>query len=1037
MRNPWQPGIYGPLLEPIKKKVFAAGMAGADGVYNNFQTSLVMDRRNISQNYQAKEQLNATSHTIQFTIDNKLKDELTKYPLSAGGKTFQQLFVENVDTTQLPSGFDVSEVFGVNKYAIGYQVYSDAPVGRERFSVQIKADSTTLWNQRFDIPISDGAQNVITTRLGGGSSLPDTGQDAHSLTELRFVSFLKSIWDDGENIYVNGTLLPRNIREEQSPYIGGITMQASNVYDHLEEVLLTRQGNNINPSSAVAGSEIVGMLVRTLYEELLRDLEAMCLTEVGKSKLLEQNIFHLINFAPIPKGGCPDTSLLALPTLKLEIQNIYKNLRCHQDIPRGHDGLTSNWDQPLEQATLYGIIRATVRVYVYEALIKSLITFSQLNINDADEVLVGFVRKRIMDEIRAARYLDPFMSQCLLSWKTLEQGDANETDSTRALSRLITQEFTFAVDKLLRASGTKNPKRRVDEWLCRLRDDGNGQLASQHWLPQFGVFFDVSGSVVNLSPPQRLQQNNSLSEYGVIVPPEEDSPNIAEALKSLGDPNVSNDLKRLVGLKDWRNGNLYLETYLRVEYKEPGDEDSLYPPTTNNLTQLPRVPNLIPTSYRNVVNVGIYDNWFSSMFGNIVPPQTPGPTFPNVPIIQVDPNECKPGGTQYVPPIQAQAEPLPPNPNVIGSYFKTMRYGLRLVCQIVNDDQGTLEGIQEQPLHAVAQNIGGSDGINAQDRSNANKAYLIEENDHQLNTAVSAYTFPIVCSEIEIDPSTEITSIVLDPQFFEHSYNANYGTLLTKLKRTDEYNFIFNYCFPMDRLVSLAALYNLAYFLPYGELNNVFMSTKEQLKIAFRSVHNSGLYKYKDPDYSQEALTNAAVNGQELPGFPWKEMAMNFLLASFRGAAEAFDPNIALAKKIQDAAQLAGQALKGAINKSIELAGKASGQSDADIRRDQLGADPCGDPSWLDDVEIPMAVISMGLMPTFIGSMWIPFGWGPPLTVSLGIPYLVYFGLNRDGLFNELASPEKLSRERCNAKRAQGLDLTGPETCEPGTGQPT
>ena len=77
-------------------------------------------------------------------------------------------------------------------------------------------------------------------------------------------------------------------------------------------------------------------------------------------RLFQENVtllslFSLINFAPLPREGCGDLSLLGLEIIKDEIFDRYKDALCIEKSFPNVTGLGDNRDNAFESAALYGI----------------------------------------------------------------------------------------------------------------------------------------------------------------------------------------------------------------------------------------------------------------------------------------------------------------------------------------------------------------------------------------------------------------------------------------------------------------------------------------------------------------------------------------------------------------------------------------------------------------------------------------------------------------------------------------------------------
>ena len=1031
---------------PIKaqtfENVFLPGMAETEGdknvgVYTNFQTSLLYD--DFMENRDHRDLLNSRSKILQFTIEDSLsaklagntnpsnnlnqieqvkeyvKDELRK---SWGGFGTSP---DDLNNEQTLDGI-LGDVFSDSTYALFYTQFSEEPItGKENFAVSIQAgQQNVIWSKGFqqsDIPIK--TQEVIEEKGLGETQLspvnvppldptrpPKTNSD-FSLVERRFAEFLSNSWNLGESIYTIQDLgeirkLPISERPGYANAIGNIIQTPGGASAHSLDpnTLLQIQGQNILST----GNQ--GELVGTLYDELLRGLQAMCLRQVSESPLLKDNIFQSLNLTPQPcvssdpsqEGN--DNSLLDLTGIKNKLKEVYDMTKCIEPTMPNVCGTVSNKDNALEQSILYGLVQTTARVYALEAIIKSAPTFSMLSITDIDEVFVEYVSTQAIEEIKAKFYLNSFLSQCLKSYNSLpeHQSPNNLSDPRKAFNWFVKNELAYAVTEILKLASLPSSPQAVDDLLFSAELVPN-QIAPLHWLPQFNVSSSTpqSGNAgISYKPAlQRLGQDYRLGDYGVAS--KED----------------------IIGLKDWREGNIYLETYIRVEYKDNKsvDSTSAFPPPKYAPTYQPED---LPFDNRGVVDKNLFSTWMNGEFFS----QASMPIIPTTPvrldstIIAAD--DC----AEQEIVIPRELAPLivtAPDPQKVGSYIKSLRYGLRLVCQVVNDTADNSRGIPNQPFHQAMQN---NYDIN---NTKLNKSYHYKEEAYAQR--IDAYTIPIVCVEKDLPLDIAVADISNDPNYFSDGYNSVYPELVTKIKETPEYSFIFDYCFPMNRLVSLTALYGITYSLPFPGLSNAFLGTKEQLRMSFSAVANSGDYKSRDLVFTNKGQANAAINGADIPGFDFS-IIEQFFWGILKGAGESFDPNIAVAKKIKDAMELVGPALTSAINKGKSSAGRLQGQSEEEIRKNQITECDLN----LPEIDIPMLLISFGLLP--INIFGVPpagIGIGPPIT-GLGAAYLAAFGHEELPGSRALKTADQKKRDRCNIKKLNGPDLTGKDDC---SGQPS
>ena len=292
-----------------------------------------------------------------------------------------------------------------------------------------------------------------------------------------------------------------------------------------------------------------------------------------------------------------------------------------------------------------------------------------------------------------------------------------------------------------------------------------------------------------------------------------------------------------------------------------------------------------------------------------------------------------------------------------------------------------------------------------------NKTYTNSESWGTPDLATS-FSFPVACVEIDAN----IPDILNPPDYLNEYQNAA-PQLLGMLKETDEYKFLFDYCFPLRRMASIDALYNATYVLPYPGLNDVFSNTKAQLRMSFMSLVTSGNYRYNDLTWEQQNMAVELANGRLPPGFDFGKLATQFLFGLFKGAGEAFSPNIKIASMIQEAAKKIGPALVATINKAKEVGNRANELAGG-------SGSPYGPPETacslgIDIPTIPMFLISLGLLPMDVPPFTF-FPIGPPLT-PLGMAWLPFFGWD-DAPGNQIleAPSSDKEKQRCDMKAPNG-----------------
>ena len=972
---------------PTTEVVFCPGMSGSDGVYANFNTGYSF-RSFLEQdtiNPLARERLSVDENQLEISVPNPIKTNLQTFgntPGAGGGASLAEVL-----SNKYPS---MQNLFGADRYVLSLSAQPYDVVEQEKFTVRITGvtpgANAHIYEKIFitDIPMS--SQNVIAERSLNAGQGTATAFDDVSPKEKQFVEYLRQLWTTGEPIYAGtiDNLEKLTTSAQRPPYTSGFLDEQDRGLGTVFESLLQDQGLGV-PT------------IRSLYEEILRDLLAMCLTQVGGSRLLEGNgnIFDLIDFAPLPVEGCPDPNLLNLEFIKDFIKEQYKDALCLERSLPNTSGLGDNRDNAFESAALSGAVRATFRLYAMEIVLKTLVTFSRLQAEDLDPIFYAYLREQMIGEIRAKGYLSDFSAQTLKAYNIVaarrDDLTSPETDPNVAFDFFVKEETAYAVKKLLKISGLTAPDQSVDNLLI----NDNLDFLKRGWLPEFEVN----------EPILARQTSRIQASYHVEAENE------------------------IVGIKDFFNGSMVLEKYIRVE---PTAWESQNPDEQTGV-------------------FGVSDYW-QDQWKNVFPPGSGhGPSYPQTPPpddILGDPGldpivgmeftteaseECDPVGSTFtttIPGRDPQPSTAVPPQHTFGRYFRSVRYGLRLVCKNGGDSNAGAVN----PLNGVLQMESPSPALYSPNRdfnltkAQKNKAYLVSDHgnwEQPLDSSNSSETkplrfaFPIVCVEFEEDPTEEIITASNDDQFFIENYNERYCELLKALKETDEYKFMFEYCFPLKKLISLCVLYNATYILPFPGLNNVFANTKEQLRLTFVSMLKSGNYPYKDPHFNNQNMAINIANGVDLEsmGLDYSKMALQFIFGIFKGLGEAFSPNIAIAKLIKDAMKMVGPALVSAVNKAQEVGNRANELANGDLDGDETPAafEPiteCDLPFEIPD--LPMFLISLGLLPAdlFLG---LP---GPPLT-GLGMTYLPMFGFD--------VAPGNLILGQSNAQKAQNrCDLIEP-----------
>jgi len=268
-------------------------------------------------------------------------------------------------------------------------------------------------------------------------------------------------------------------------------------------------------------------------------------------------------------------------------------------------------------------------------------------------------------------------------------------------------------------------------------------------------------------------------------------------------------------------------------------------------------------------------------------------------------------------------------------------------------------------------------------------------------------TIPLVSVELPIDPNLSLSELIgtveisspvstdtIKVEKMRYLYNKKLPELLRVLRETDEFKFLFKYCFPVDRMFSLNLMYILLYLGQIPNVDKTFNNTKQTLKTVFNAFLNSGNYQYESDITNQTLDKYDMANPGDSPGVDLWSIAKNFSLMAFRAITEMVDPNIQLSRFIYNG-------LETGVSAANSVFGEECGVS----------------------IELPPGTffaISWGLLPI---NIFGAFGYGPPIT-PMGIAYDVVFGI-----IDPLASSATKNNQRCLAKKAGGRDFTNAIEC--------
>lgn len=862
--------------KPISKNTFIPGISSS---YGKFQIT-TLKGKNDPINVEARNLLDVDKTVLQIRLKNQVKGLIQQY-----GQNFQLYNLLNLQFSNDPN---LLSTIGVDQYTIVFQQFTKQEKDIEKFSVVVRADTKNLYKKIHTIKKDDKTMNIINNRNLDFRVSTDDVSDK----EVYFDNFLGKILEDGERI-LDSEL--QELRKEK--------------YMRLD---VTKQDAPPNAVAYYLGiNQDDSNNVRSLYEELWRDIVADFMNHISEDNNLLRFSYDLLNLNPIKTPVCPEPSLLGVKGIKDIIKKKYRQLKSvdiRKSLPNV-SGLGDNRDNAIEQSILYGVIKAIIRVYSLETFLRTLVTFNKISFayEPYDIAFVGYIEEKISDGMRKRGIFDDFKEQVIKSFET-EPGNAIRSPTyENAIRFYVTRELKYSSKTLLKLAGAAGDKEKSNKVLLDL-----------------------------------------IEEYDA------------------GDyRRTSSASATLTGIKDWRNGNFYFEKYVRAKLKDVADR-----PQLRNSVSLPD----------GVFSVEEFQLQISSELKDN-PITTNAPPPPTEQDQSGQGEECEPFVAIPEPRVTTEEQS-----NSLSNFYEYIRYGYRLVCQI--SDQGGRPFFTYVGEHL----INNTENINNSDK---NKTYIYGERTGAYSE-LKTFNFPIVC--VEKEQGLEIPAeTYLGNDFFVNQSGNHFPSLRSKILETDEWSFMFRYCFPTDRAVSVAGMYNLFYTQTFPGLDTVFDNTKEHLRLAFLSILRSGNYQFDDQFATNKNFAQNSIQGK-IPGLDPGKMAYMFIMGLLKAAAEQFSPNIFIATK-------------------LKLVAEAAARLAAGIPGDPLKINEPPNPAVQEvcpqDASDFLDVLSKGIIPYSLGQLPVdlippPFGIGPPLT-PLGYLYLA-----NEGLFDDLFKPREIKDlERC------------------------
>jgi len=690
-----------------------------------------------------------------------------------------------------------------------------------------------------------------------------------------------------------------------------------------------------------------------IYDNIFTDIFAALSRQVAQSPMFDSKVLSLVNFTPDKQPNGCKPSLLDLEGIKNRMKNDFNNASCSEDLTPSIDGFGKSSPNTLEQSGISGAVLTFIRLFTIEFVLRSIFVFSEFKLSEngkADDVVISYfinaINKGIADLsiiTNDANFSSQFNEQVLKTYNTrIEKGEldgSKTSDLNVALNILIKEQVSDVIDKL---SG-----------LITHTDIEISGILIEEWLP----LFDVADGSLRLATADQI--------------------NLRQAISG----TTENQRKDYQAIFNLDNGNLILERYVRIDEKTI----TLQAQSLNARTALSPL-QLIRTSVSNNVNS-------DGIIGVANIPDFDGFIF---------------GALK-------QRETLEGHRINLANEFAGVSYGLRLSYVLptekpFNTNPPVAPGGAPTKIATVLNDGSFTNGLFTNDtndkvnnESRLDKAFQIFEGNNttirgdyldttQPQTLREINLFPIVSVELKDNILATLTTDDRTQDSIEKRWNDRAQQLRDALVNTNEFKFLFNYSFPLDRMMSLMILYNIVYLSNVKKLVKLFNGTKTSLKTTFQALLNSGNYKYDDPYITKlggnaGASTTAQNNANtdtDIPGLSLPAIAARTPFLILKGLVELTDTNIGRARKIVDTAK--------EHNKNIPI---------------QLAS---------------IAQLPMNVFPP------PPFGpgIGPPIT-PLGILYLA---LDIDGIFNS-AQGKDVKRKLLTDQFGAGFNLNAgiPKLC--------
>ena len=670
-----------------------------------------------------------------------------------------------------------------------------------------------------------------------------------------------------------------------------------------------------------------------IYNNIFIDLLGSFSRRTSMSPLFSSKVLSLVDFTPDTKD-C-DPHLLDLASLKKKMKDDFD--KCDENISPMTDGLTKRSLNSLEQSGVSGAVVTFIRLFVIELILKSIFVFSQFKISsleEIDDVLISYFIDKIKENVinigsitQDKNFSTQFNEQVIKTFNDL-------VDKGEAEGQKTTDDLNIALNYIIKTQILSIVK-RITKLISSQGSVDMNKILLEEWIP----LLDVANGKVRLANV--------------------DLKNISQTTNIIENNFLDKKLKF-----DLSNGSLILEKYIRLE-----DRDS-----NHSELQLKRKEKAL----FGVVNIDDFRDFIQITMRDIeLRPNSPKFNF-------VDEFGSWSYGLRlsYVPPLDetftthtlssgvALAGSGNSTHNIV-SLESTSAFTNNSIFNSLKTKDATLKDKAFKTFEGKNTTVSG-DYIKFSELVNGE--VISEVTQRQINS------FPLVCVEV---PEENLQNFITDSNVSD-IWNDKLDQLKNSLLDTPEYKFLFEFCFPLNRIVSLILLYNMVYLSNIKNLNNIFSGTKSSLKSVFQTLLNGGIYNHDDQSNKEKGgnagiLTTSIDNlntEPDVPGFSLLAMAAKTPLLILKGLVELTDTNIGRARKIVDAAKLK-------------------------------------------DKDIKMIEASMGQLPM---NVFPPYPLGPGICPPISTLGFLYLALDLDAVF-ESAKGKEVKRKTMSLESGLNLDL--------------